>query len=79
MQQPVTFLWSAEPLSQCKAIRGDSFRFQISVNMRTKTLHNGRDIWRVTAEEWVMMTVGGTKETRGNYITMISVTPNYNR
>lgn len=45
--------------------------------MRTKTLHNGRDIRRVTTEERVMMTAGGTKELRGNNITMISVTPNY--
>lgn len=63
MLQPVTFLRSVKLLGLYKTIGGDSLCFQISVNMRAKTLHNSRDIWSVTTDEWIMATAGGTKET----------------
>lgn len=56
------FLRSVNSIHPAEGHGEVGFCFQISVNMRTETLHNGRSIWRVGADGWIMVTGGRRAE-----------------
>lgn len=57
------FLRSGNSIHPAEGRAGGGLCFQISVNMRTEILHNGRGIWRIGADGRIM-TTGGRRAER---------------